>query len=121
MSRYKKDPKTNSDTAWAKAVGDLVREVRQRVFKELRQHKINTKRLFLLSAWSLRNLMSSVKHPEFIKGNERVIDELRFMQALMDAVLEKRRRLVRKHRSSTSSSSNLLAHQGSFQNVMVQP
>ena len=44
-----------------------------------------------MSAWSLRDLMATVNHPNYLKEDVRLIDEQRFIQALMDAVLRKRR------------------------------
>lgn len=82
----------DSNTVWAKAVGELVKEVRRTVFKQLKENKISAKRLFLLSAWSLRDLMATVNHPNYLKEDVRLIDEQRFIQALMDAVLKKRKR-----------------------------
>lgn len=85
------------NTIWAKSVGELVKEVRRTVFKQLKDNKISTRKLFLLSAWSLRELMATVNHPKYLKEDVRLIDEQRFIQALMDAVLRKRK---------TSNSSN---------------
>jgi hypothetical protein len=36
--------------------------------------------------------MSTVNHPKYLKQDVRLIDEQRFIQALMDAVLKKRKR-----------------------------
>lgn len=66
--------------------------MRRTVFKQLKENKISAKRLFLLSAWSLRDLMSTVNHPTYLKQDVRLIDEQRFIQALMDAVLKKRKK-----------------------------
>lgn len=89
------------NTIWAKAVGELVKEVRRTVFKQLKENKISAKKLFLLSAWSLRDLMSTVNQPStYLKQDVRLIDEQRFIQALMDAVLKKRK--VRRTNSAGS-------------------
>lgn len=36
--------------------------------------------------------MSSVNHPNYVQNDVRLIDEQRFIQALMDAVLRKRKK-----------------------------
>lgn len=92
IDRLKQEKDTDVNTVWAKAVGELVKEVRRTVFRQLKENKISAKRLFLLSAWSLRDLMSTVNHPAgYLKQDVRLIDEQRFIQALMDAVLKKRK------------------------------
>ncbi|CAO0789213.1 unnamed protein product [Mucor circinelloides] len=136
ISRYTQDPSTRDldvNTIWAKAVGELVKEVRKTVFKQLKENKISAKRLFLLSAWSLRDLMASVNHPNYLKEDVRLIDEQRFIQALMDAVLKKRKAPVRQNSttyssaSSSSTSSNdsgihmMKSPKQQQQRVMVQP
>lgn len=92
ISRYASQSKDSDiNTIWAKAVGELVKEVRKTVFKQLKENKISARKLFLLSAWSLRELMATVNHPKYLKEDVRLIDEQRFIQALMDAVLKKRK------------------------------
>lgn len=68
-----------------------MKEVRRTVFRQLKENKISAKRLFLLSAWSLRDFMATVNRPTYLKQDMRLIDEQRFIQALMDAVLKKRK------------------------------
>ncbi|KAG0749635.1 hypothetical protein G6F62_000903 [Rhizopus arrhizus] len=77
---------------WARAVGELVKEVRKTVYKQLRENKISARKLFLVSAWGLRELMTSVSHTKCLEQDVRLIDEQRFIEALMQAVLKKRKK-----------------------------
>lgn len=77
---------------WARAVGELVKEVRRTVYKQLRENKISARKLFLVSAWGLRELMTSVSHTKSLEQDVRLIDEQRFIEALMQAVLKKRKK-----------------------------
>ncbi|CAO3634566.1 unnamed protein product [Mucor hiemalis] len=136
IERFQQQKDTDSNTIWAKAVGELVKEVRRTVFKQLKENKISAKRLFLLSAWSLRDLMATVNHPNYLKEDVRLIDEQRFIQALMDAVLKKRKRkattqlpkpcrttTLNREQSATSSNSGdsgiiMMNHQKSTKQVI---
>jgi hypothetical protein len=117
------------NTVWAKAVGELVKEVRRTVFKQLKENKISAKRLFLLSAWSLRDLMATVNHPSYLKEDVRLIDEQRFIQALMDAVLKKRKRRPNTNlkncrtlsRENSSSDSGIMMHHEKPIKQVVRP
>lgn len=89
MKRY--ETKDNN-LAWAKAVGELVREVRKTVYTQLKENKISARKLFLVSAWSVRELVTTVNQTKYLDEDMRLIDEQRFIQALMQAVLKKRKR-----------------------------
>ncbi|CEG78135.1 hypothetical protein RMATCC62417_12784 [Rhizopus microsporus] len=78
--------------AWARAVGELVREVRKTVYTQLKENKISARKLFLVSAWSVRELVTTVNQTKYLDEDMRLIDEQRFIQALMQAVLKKRKR-----------------------------
>ncbi|GAN11732.1 hypothetical protein MAM1_0872c11317 [Mucor ambiguus] len=68
------------NTIWAKAVGELVKEVQKTVFKQLKEKKISAKQLFLLSVWSLRDLMASVNYPNYL-NDVRLIDDVKYSSA----------------------------------------
>lgn len=91
IERIQQEKKIDSNMAWAKAVGEFVKEVRKTAYKELKENKISAKKLFILSAWSLRELISTVNHSKYLVQDLHLIDEQRFIQALMDAVLKKRK------------------------------
>ncbi|GAA5802513.1 hypothetical protein HPULCUR_007978 [Helicostylum pulchrum] len=91
IERIQQEKKMDSNMAWAKAVGEFVKEVRKTAYKELKENKISAKKLFILSAWSLRELISTVNHSKYLVQDLHLIDEQRFIQALMDAVLKKRK------------------------------
>jgi hypothetical protein len=112
-------------------VGELVKEVRKTVFKQLKENKISARKLFLLSSWSLRELMATVNQAKYLKENVRLIDEQRFIQALMEAVLKKRKASnsnPQNCRRQNSADSGIMMNQSNTQpsqhqqsKVMVQP
>ncbi|OBZ91199.1 Interferon-inducible GTPase 1 [Choanephora cucurbitarum] len=103
IERYK-DQGMDANTLWAKAVGKLVKEVKQTIYRQLKENKISTRRLFLVSAWSLRQLMASINRPNYLQEDVRVIDEQRFIQTLMDSVLKKRKRPTQMQKQSSQDS-----------------
>lgn len=78
--------------SWANAVGELVHEVRDSVFTQLRQHKLNTKKLFIVSADTLRLFVATINKKEKRQAIQ-LIDEQRFMTALIEGVVNKRQQL----------------------------
>lgn len=69
-----------------------MREVRKTVYTQLKENKISARKLFLVSAWSVRELVTTVNQTKYLDEDIRLIDEQRFIQALMQAVLKKRKR-----------------------------
>ncbi|RCH97165.1 hypothetical protein CU097_012710 [Rhizopus azygosporus] len=92
QSKIKRYETKDSNLAWARAVGELVREVRKTVYTQLKENKISARKLFLVSAWSVRELVTTVNQTKYLDEDIRLIDEQRFIQALMQAVLKKRKR-----------------------------
>ncbi|CEI90851.1 hypothetical protein RMCBS344292_05161 [Rhizopus microsporus] len=92
QSKMKRYETKDSNLAWARAVGELVREVRKTVYTQLKENKISARKLFLVSAWSVRELVTTVNQTKYLDEDMRLIDEQRFIQALMQAVLKKRKR-----------------------------
>ncbi|GAN08364.1 interferon-inducible GTPase 1 [Mucor ambiguus] len=74
---------------WATAVGEFVLEVRDSIFTQLRQHQLNTKKLFIVSAESLRMFVATINKQEERKAI-KTIDEERFMTSLIEGVVAKR-------------------------------
>lgn len=66
------------------------KKVRDSVFTQLRQHGLNTKKLFIVSADTLRLFVATInkKHE---RQSVKLIDEERFMTALIQGVFTKRR------------------------------
>jgi hypothetical protein len=64
--------------------------VRDSVFSQLRQHGLNTKKLFIVSADTLRLFVATINKKEERKS-VKVIDEERFLTALIQGVVTKRR------------------------------
>ncbi|KAG2233009.1 hypothetical protein INT48_007585 [Thamnidium elegans] len=74
------------------AVGELVDEVRNDVFNELRKFKLNTRKLFIVSASTLNLFVATINKKEKRQAI-KLIDEQRFMTALIEGVVNKRRQL----------------------------
>lgn len=66
--------------------------MRDSVFTQLRQHKLNTKKLFIVSADTLRLFVATINKKEKRKAIQ-LIDEQRFMTALIEGVVNKRQQL----------------------------
>ncbi|KAI8644783.1 hypothetical protein BD408DRAFT_112199 [Parasitella parasitica] len=97
----------NDEYQWATAVGEFVLEVRDSVFSQLRQNQLNTKKLFIVSAESLRMFVATINKQEERK-TIKTIDEERFMTSLIEGVVTKRNycqkqaRLQEKRKKKTS-------------------
>ncbi|KAI8365265.1 interferon-inducible GTPase-domain-containing protein [Radiomyces spectabilis] len=81
----------NRHHVWAVAVGELTKEVRQSIYKQLKANQMSTKRLFIISAWNLQEFVSSLSQRQ-LKDHLPTIDEERFMRILIEGVLKKRQR-----------------------------
>ncbi|KAL9540829.1 hypothetical protein MBANPS3_009460 [Mucor bainieri] len=79
----------DGDYQWTTAVGEFVIEVRDSIFTQLRQHQMNTKKLFIVSAESLRMFVATINKQEERK-TIKTIDEERFMTSLIEGVVAKR-------------------------------
>lgn len=66
--------------------------MRDSVFTQLRQHKLNTKKLFIVSADTLRLFVATINKKEKRQAIQ-LIDEQRFMTALIEGVVNKRQQL----------------------------
>lgn len=66
--------------------------MRDSVFSQLRQHKLNTKKLFIVSADTLRLFVATINKKEKRQAIQ-LIDEQRFMTALIEGVVNKRQQL----------------------------
>ncbi|CEP11761.1 hypothetical protein [Parasitella parasitica] len=95
MKRYARDG-TNKELShnvlWAKAVGDLVKEVRKTTYRQLRDNNISSKRLFLLSALNMRELVSTFTSRSSQQNDVRLIDEHRFIHTVFRSVSRRRKR-----------------------------
>ncbi|GAA5801426.1 hypothetical protein HPULCUR_006872 [Helicostylum pulchrum] len=67
-------------------------KVREDVFNELRKFKLNTRKLFIVSASTLNLFVATINKKEKRKAI-KLIDEQRFMTALIEGVVNKRRQL----------------------------
>ncbi|KAH8549967.1 interferon-inducible GTPase-domain-containing protein [Umbelopsis sp. PMI_123] len=76
---------------WSTAAGELVKEVKQSIYKQLKSNNFSTRKLFIISAWNLQEFVSALSKRELDK-NMPIIDEQRFMRTLIEGVLAKRRR-----------------------------
>ncbi|KAI8877242.1 P-loop containing nucleoside triphosphate hydrolase protein [Backusella circina FSU 941] len=82
-----------SDTfEWATEVGKLVGDIQNSLYKELKSRNMNTRKLFVLSAKSLRRFVATINKTEQNKML-KLIDEERFMTALTQGILGKRETL----------------------------
>lgn len=89
---------TESDTyEWASAVGELVKEVRESVFSQLRQEQLNTRKLFIISAETLQVFVATINKQEK-RDHINSIDEQRFIRALVEGVFAKRRLLEKQNK-----------------------
>ncbi|KAI8068128.1 interferon-inducible GTPase-domain-containing protein [Gilbertella persicaria] len=84
---------------WATAVGELVYEVKDSVFTQLRQNQLNTKKLFIVSAASLQLFVATINKKE-VRKTLKLIDEERFMTALIEGVMVKRRYYEKQERKN---------------------
>lgn len=75
---------------WAKAAGEFTLEVKDSVFSQLKQCGLSTRKLFIVSAYSLRQFVATINQKEKRKTIQ-LIDEERFMTSLIEGVLSKRR------------------------------
>ncbi|KAG0176512.1 hypothetical protein DFQ28_007207 [Apophysomyces sp. BC1034] len=90
MRRYT-GKKKDEHQIWSASVGELVNEVRQSICKQLKANQMNTKRLFIISAWNLQEFVSVLSQRK-MDYHLRLIDEQRFMRTLIEGVLSKRQR-----------------------------
>jgi hypothetical protein len=96
---------------WSAAVGDLIKEVKQSIYKQLKSNNFSTKKLFILSAWNLQEFVSALSKRELNK-DMHLIDEQRFMRTLIEGVLAKRRRKEKmKHKMEKEKQRQMLAEQ----------
>ncbi|KAJ2965039.1 hypothetical protein NQZ79_g75 [Umbelopsis isabellina] len=96
---------------WSAAVGDLVKEVKQSIYKQLKSNNFSTKKLFIISAWNLQEFVSALSKRELNK-DMHLIDEQRFMRTLIEGVLAKRRRKEKmKHKMEKERQRQILAEQ----------
>lgn len=66
-------------------------EVKDSVFSQLKESRLNTKKLFIVSSSTLRQFVSTINKQEKRKRLQ-LIDEERFMTSLIEGVLAKRRK-----------------------------
>lgn len=92
MRRYNGKNKNDEHYVWSVAAGELCQEVRRSVYKQLKAHHLSTKRLFIVSAWTLQEFVAVLSTGEQPDHHMRLIDEQRFMRTLIEGVLVKRKR-----------------------------
>lgn len=96
---------------WSAAVGELVKEVKQSIYKQLKSNNFSTRKLFIISAWNLQEFVSALSKRELNK-DMRLIDEQRFMRTLIEGVLAKRRRKEKlKHKMEKEKQRQIMAEQ----------
>ncbi|ORX62765.1 P-loop containing nucleoside triphosphate hydrolase protein [Hesseltinella vesiculosa] len=81
---------------WNEAVGQLGKEVRKTVYRDMKNYKISTRRLFTISAWNLQEFVQSLSQQDLRRDYLRLIDENRFLKVLIEGVLLKRKREMKK-------------------------
>ncbi|CAO3625411.1 unnamed protein product [Cunninghamella blakesleeana] len=105
-SKKKKEKKVDDlhHKLWSEAVGQLSKEVRKSIYRQMKDNKISTKRLFTISAWHLQEFVSALSQKKLV-DNLELIDEQRFLRVLIEGVLVKRKRELKKKKQEAASTS----------------
>ncbi|ORZ06722.1 interferon-inducible GTPase-domain-containing protein [Absidia repens] len=94
-SNNKGDGDMDKDKIWAQACGQLGKEVRKSIYRQMKDNKLSTKRLFTISAWNLQEFVHVLSHKQ-LDSNLKLIDEQRFLRVLIEGVILKRKRELTK-------------------------
>lgn len=93
--------KMDNDRIWAEASGQLMKEVRKSIYRQMKDNKLSTKRLFTISAWNLQEFVYHLSKKQ-LENNLKLIDEQRFLRVLIEGVILKRKRELKKKKVEPS-------------------
>ncbi|KAI8340463.1 interferon-inducible GTPase-domain-containing protein [Chlamydoabsidia padenii] len=94
--------KMDNDRLWAEACGQLGKEVRKSIYRQMKDNKLSTKRLFTISAWNLQEFVYTLSTKK-LQNNLKLIDEQRFLRVLIEGVILKRKRELKKKKKMDPS------------------